>query len=398
MESKQQFAYSALLSYVQKHDFRGWDLFDGLNSKFFQATPFYKFRFMRLVWIQLFKRSFINLRSLLAVPEGYNAKGLGLFASGLLSQGDVNGAEDLLDKLKKMACPDYSGAAWGYNFDWEARAFYVPQGKPNIVTTVFVANSFLDHFDVTRDEESLLLADAACQFILESLILHEDEATLCFGYIPGEEVRVHNANMLGANLLGRVYALNGKSEYLEKSRKAMTYSINALKENYSWPYGERTHHQFIDNFHTGFNLVALQEWMVSTGECHWQKELEGAFRYFLETFWLDDGCPRYYHNSLYPIDIHCSAQGIVTCLKLKELDSRSLPLAEKIAQWAIDNMQDKKSGFFYSQKGRFFTNKIPYIRWSQAWMFYALSFLLKKQKCNGTGKTDVSFAGSHQRL
>ncbi|MFK7779187.1 MAG: hypothetical protein QM501_13860 [Gimesia sp.] len=56
-----------------------------------------------------------------------------------------------------------------------------------------------------------------------------------------------------------------------------------------------------------------------------------------------------------------------------------MPLAEKIAQWAIDNMQDKKRGYFYYQKTRFYTNKIPYIRWSQAWMFYALALLLKEQ-------------------
>ena len=370
-----QTAYTALAAYVSRLDFRGWDLFDGLNSKVFQATPLYRSRILRLVWIQLFKRSFINFRPLTAVPKGYNAKGLGLFASGLLAQGQISEGEELLDKLKAMTCADYPGASWGYNFDWEARAFYVPQGKPNIVTTVFVANAFLDYFEQTGDSEALALAVAACEFILKSLVLHEDEGGLCFGYIPGEETRVHNANMLGAALLGRVFSHTGNPVHLEKSRKGMSYSVGALNNDYSWPYGERSHHQFIDNFHTGFNLVALKEWMDHTGERLWEKELVGAYRYFLDTFWLEDGCPRYYNNSLYPIDIHCSAQGIVTCLKLKKLDPRSIPFADKIAQWAIDNMQDKKKGFFFYQKTRFYINKIPYIRWSQAWMFCALSRL-----------------------
>ena len=89
-------------------------------------------------------------------------------------------------------------------------------------------------------------------------------------------------------------------------------------------------------------------------------------------FWLEDGSAKYYHNSLYPGDIHCSAQGIVTCLKLREHDDRSVSIAKKIAKWAIGNMQDKE-GYFYYQKTRWYTNKIPYMRWSQAWMFYALS-------------------------
>jgi hypothetical protein len=115
--------------------------------------------------------------------------------------------------------------------------------------------------------------------------------------------------------------------------------------------------------------------MEFTGVKDWEKELIPAYRYFIETFWREDGCPKYYNNSLYPIDIHCSAQGIVTCLKLAEYDDRSIDLAQKIAHWAIGNMQDKK-GFFYYQQTKRFTNKIPYIRWSQAWMFYALSLLL----------------------
>src|SRR5210317_1787435 len=112
--------------------------------------------------------------------------------------------------------------------------------------------------------------------------------------------------------------------------------------------------------------------MTKREDHEWERQLQRAYRYWLDTFWLDNGCPKYYNNTLYPIDIHCSAQGIVTCLKLRKYDERSVPLSEKIADWAIKNMQDER-GYFYYQKSRWYTNKIPYIRWSQAWMFYALS-------------------------
>jgi len=300
-----------------------------------------------------------------------------------------------------MTYSGYYGTSWGYNFDWQARAFYVPAGTPNIVTTVFVANSFLDYVEAERmvqtvegreprannnalNKQSLLedclhIAQLCCEFILHEVVLFEDEKTLCFSYIPGEQARVHNANMLGAAFLARVYSLTRNSEYYEKSKKAMAYSVAALNEDYSWPYGELHHHQFIDNFHTGYNLVALKEWMDYTGDNTWKEELKNGYRYFLDTFWLDNGCPKYYHNSLYPIDIHCSAQGIVTCLKLKDYDKRSVPMSEKIAHWAINNMQDKE-GYFYYQKTRWYTNTIPYMRWSQAWMFYSLAYLASFQK------------------
>jgi len=383
-------AIKYLYSYCQEENYKGWDLFDGLNSKIFKCSPFYRAQILRLAWIQFLKRSPVNFRRITLVPKDYNAKGLALFASGLVSSGKMEEAKSILEQLKEMRCSGYAGISWGYNFDWQARAFYVPVGTPNMVTTVFVANAFLDYLSApqrnglgipqgkdytdSRAKGYLDLAVSACEFILSDLILFEEENKLCFAYIPGEEARVHNANMLGAALLARVYSYTGGQDYLEKSKKAMNYSVSALNQDYSWPYGELLHHQFVDNFHTGFNLVALKDWMNLTGEDIWDEELKNAYKYFLDTFWLEDGCPKYYHNSLYPIDIHCSAQGIVTCLKMREYDDRGLPMAKKIARWAIAHMQDK-AGYFYYQKTRWYTNKISYMRWSQAWMFYALCFL-----------------------
>jgi hypothetical protein len=370
-------SFNQLQNFIEHEEYRGWDLFDGLNSTVFKKSLFYQSELIRLLWIQVFKRSPVNLRSLARVPKDYNAKGLGLFVSGLIYSGKLNEAKRIMDRLLIMTCPGYDGICWGYNFDWQARAFYVPVGKPNMVTTVFVANAFLDYFDATGDRNALDTGIEACEFILNHLIQFEDKDSLCFAYIPGEKARVHNASMMGAALLVRICTYSKHSDYLEKSRKAMAYSLAALNQDHSWPYGELHHHQFIDSFHTGFNLVALKTWIDFTGEKVWEEKLIPAYRYYIDTFWLDDGCPKYYNNSLYPIDIHCSAQGIVTCLKLAEYDERSIDFAIKIANWTIKNMQDSK-GFFYYQKTRFFTNRIPYIRWSQAWMFYAFSLLLSR--------------------
>lgn len=379
-------ALLGLEGYCHREGFKGWDPFDGLTSRIFKKSPFYSLGIIRLVWIQLFKRLPINFRRLALVPKGYNPKGLALFASGMILFRKLNEAKSFLDILEDMTCTGYAGKSWGYNFDWQARAFYVPVGIPNIVTTVFVTNAFLDYvstdfadYSDQKANEYVDLAIGACEFILREMIIFEDKSSLCFAYIPGEEARVHNANMLGAALLSRVYTITKNHSYFEKSKKAMTYSVRAMNDDYSWHYGERQHHRFVDNFHTGYNLVALKEWMDYTGERIWEQEMTSAYKYFLDTFWLENGCPKYYNNTLYPIDVHCSAQGIVTCLKLRDYDERSIPMANKIARWAIENMQDKK-GYFYYKKTRWHTNKIPYMRWTQAWMFYALALLSNEYK------------------
>ena len=371
-------AFSRLDDFCLKENYKGWDVFDGLNSKVFYLSGLHKFKVLRLGWIQFFKHFPVNLRRITFVPKGWNAKGLGLFVSGLAALNRIDEAKRLLDILLLMRCKEYKHNCWGYNFPWQSRAFFVPQGKPNMVTTVFVANSFLDVYDRTGESDAFHVAESCCDFILENLVVYDGKDSLCFGYIPGEEARVHNVNMLGASLMARVAEKNGNPRLLRQSEKAMNYSVSALREDCSWPYGELHHHQFIDNFHTGFNLVALKNWMTSTGDHCWQDELKKAYKFFLNTFWQDEGCPKYYANSLYPIDIHCSAQGIVTCINLKEFDNKSRQMANKIARWAIENMQDK-NGYFYYQKTKLYTNRIPYIRWSQAWMFYALANLLAER-------------------
>lgn len=367
-------AYEKVYRYCRECGYQGWDTFDGLSSQLFRNSPLYRVPLVRLAWSELFKASPVNLRRAARVPKGDHAKGLALFASGLLARGEKDEAHDLLERLEAMACPGCRGASWGESFDRQSRNGLTPAGTPDSATTVFVANAMLDYDDAIGVPEFLDTAVQACRFILGDLVLFEDGTTMCIGSLPGNTTRVHNVNMLAATLLARVARLTANRVYLEKSRKAMRYSVKALRPDYSWAYGEGPAQQFIASFHTGLNLVSIKRWMEHAQEMTWDKELRKAYRYYLDNFWLEDGCPRYFHDSLFPIDIHCSAQGIVTCLEFAGEHPDSLPLARRIARWAVENMQDE-TGYFYYQKRRAFTNRIPYIRWSQAWMFYALSRL-----------------------
>lgn len=45
--------------------------------------------------------------------------------------------------------------------------------------------------------------------------------------------------------------------YLDIARKVALSSVEAQSFDGSWVYGALHHHQFIDGFHTGFNLEAL---------------------------------------------------------------------------------------------------------------------------------------------
>ncbi|MGD9931957.1 MAG: hypothetical protein AB7U05_18200, partial [Mangrovibacterium sp.] len=112
--------------------------------------------------------------------------------------------------------------------------------------------------------------------------------------------------------------------------------------------------------------------------------IEKGFEFYIKSFFLEDGTPKYYHNRVYPIDIHCPAQLFVTLHRLNRFEEHR-ELAGKVIQWTIENMQDKK-GYFYYQIKRGFSSKIPYMRWSNAFMFYAMSYWMNADLTDTTDK------------
>ena len=94
--------HQQLWKYCRAQGYAGYDPFDGLNSRLFQATPLKHSRSARLAWIQFHKRSPINFRSLTGVPRERNAKAIALFALAALA--DFAAAQPKKMKLKRASC------------------------------------------------------------------------------------------------------------------------------------------------------------------------------------------------------------------------------------------------------------------------------------------------------
>jgi len=381
-DQKIESALQSLLEYCSNQGWQGCDPYDGLNSRVLKATPFRRSKLARLVLTQFCKRSPINLRSFFLVEKGYNPKGLGLFLSSLVRLYSVQTDEEykellyeIIQLLKGNYSRGYSGYCWGYNFDWQSRTSFVPKGTPNAVCTTFIASAFLDAYTVLGDEEFATIGRSACDFILRDLNIASKKSGICFSYTPLDNQKVYNVNLLCAALLSRVYKLTGEWELLNYADKAVSLTTSYQNQDGSWYYGTLPFQHWIDNFHTGFNLVALSNYMKFSGQNKFYGSLQRGFEYFKSHFFMQNIIPKYYHNSLHPIDIHSVAQSIITLVELKELAPDNIFEAENIAKWGIENMQDPQ-GFFYFQKHKFFTNKISYMRWSNAWMSYALSLLV----------------------
>jgi hypothetical protein len=382
-----QSAYDELFSWCRAHDFAGHDPFDALNSRLFQATPLAQSRNARFIWTQLVKRSPTDFRLLAGVPAERNAKGIALFALAqianyrrLKSTESEHEVHSFLSDLLAMKVEGYSGAAWGYNFDWQSRNFFAPRGTPTIVPTAFAARALIEAAREFQNDRYLSTARTVCNFILKDLPRTvENETELCFSYAPKTGTRIFNASLLAAEVLASVGKLTSEHELCESAERATRYVVNNQRQDGSWHYGTDPKQSWIDNFHTAYILFSLKRIIDSSSfGSEFQPALARGYEYWKNKFFLAEGWPKYYHDDPYPADAHAAASAIVTFLECSEMDKNASRLAQNIASWTIQNLRDAR-GFFYYQRRRFYTVRKPYMRWTQAWMLYALSRLLEEQ-------------------
>ena len=387
-----------LLAYCQANDWAGWDPYDALNSRLFDRIPFLNSRLPRLALTQLLKRSPVNLRPLFLIPRTHNPKAIAIFLMALLKLRRLGLLEDeslvgyMRDKLTALRSrsqpphqinrtdpsdPSKTYWCWGYSFPWQTRTVLVPRGAPNLVCTVFVANALLDAHEAHDDPDLLSMAVSAADYIVKELFWTDDNSTFCFSYpVPSSRAKVHNANLLGAALLCRVSRLTGDSRFTDPAFKVARYSAGRQHGDGSWAYGEHFTQGWVDNFHTGFNLWALRSLGRYAETSEFEPHLRSGFEFYRGHFFREDGAARYFHDRTYPIDIHSVAQTIITLLALEDLDEGNVALAHSVLSWAMSHMWEERGFFFYQVRPQY-TIRIPYIRWSQAWMLLALATFLE---------------------
>ncbi|MGI8567454.1 MAG: hypothetical protein ACR2LZ_13335, partial [Pyrinomonadaceae bacterium] len=192
--------------------------------------------------------------------------------------------------------------------------------------------------------------------------------------------RVFNASLLAGEVLASVGALTGELHLIEWARRAARYVVRRQREDGSWAYGADGYQAWADNFHTAFVLFSLSRIIDNeeTAGDEFTEALRRGYEFWRDRFFLTDGWPKYYPDNPYPADAHAAGASVVTMLKMKRIDSSAPERAARTARWATRTLQDER-GFFYYQRRRFYSVQIPYMRWSQAWMLYALARLLEER-------------------
>lgn len=386
-------ALNSTWRYCTRAGWAGWDPYDALTASNPAARILKTTRIGRLALTQLMKRSPVNLRPLLRVPATCNAKSLalGILATcrcknlaGLDPSPLVEGAE-LVRRLLDASIETKHGFGWGFPFEYEVRAFRFPLGTPTVVITAIVVRALheaLCSLQLTPDtvRKCRGAIDGAAEFVLHDLQRIVDQDGLCFSYSPLDRSRVVNATLFAAEILARATAVRGSEVGVEEIASTVKWSWARQTELGGWPYGDASHHQWQDSFHTGFNLLSLDavrtlvEPVVAGSEYlvpleRWRR----AYQYYLRTFVEPSGRLRYYAHQPWPEDSHALAVALLLLRLGREHDPNAERDLSRVFQWGIRRLWDPR-GRFIDFRTRFFSTSVPYLRWSQAWMLYALAY------------------------
>lgn len=368
--------------WIERNGWAGYDPYDIKGTKLFLFLQ--RNRYTNFGSNLLLNRFPMFSRKVFRVKKEINAKAMALFARGYLNLYKKSKDEKYMDKalfclnwLMKNPSKGYSGFCWGYPFDWQSRVF-IPKGAPSGVVTSTAAHAFLDAYEILGDQKYLEVAKSCCEFILNDLNIDQvDEDKICFSYTPIDNFHVHNANLFSASTLLRTFTYIKNNKYKDMGVKAINFTVSYQNEDGSWYYWAPPDKLLynIDNYHTGFVLECLNiSRRALKGEFEYESELRKGLEFYASNLFLDDGTPKIRYDSIYPIDIHSCAQAIITFCELADFEPKCLTMAEKVVRWTIENMQDEK-GYFYYRIYKNYVDRTPYIRWGQAWMLRALSYL-----------------------
>ncbi len=286
---------ASLQSWVEQQGYRGYEPFDGLSS---WARPLVCGNLLgeRLLQ-QLIRQCPVNLRPLLGVKPKDSTKGRGYMASGYVMLYRVTKQQEYLDKalhclewLDKHKVQRFQSHSWSNHFDFASRAGRYTKDDPIIVWTALIGHAYIDAFEVTGFDWLLRVADSVCSWILE-LPRETTDTGDCISYLSHVQSSIHNANMLGAGVLARTAKHTGSHECRSVARSAMQYSCSRQRPDGSWWYAESPGNQWIDNFHTGYNLDGLKHYMDATGDGSYQRNFEAGLAFYKANFFERTGRP-----------------------------------------------------------------------------------------------------------
>jgi hypothetical protein len=373
-------ALDALEAWFDSNPFYGYDPYDikgkAFISKCQKWTPVRKPLNM---FLELFPTT---SRRLFNIKKQINPKGIGLLALANLTRYKSLGKKDYIQKaesylewLNKHSVNDYGGIGWGYPFNWQSRVL-ISAGTPSSVVTAICGNAFLEYRNITGKTIYDDLLYQIAEFFCAGLNQHESPSGICFSYTPLDTFTVHNANLFSAWFLSEAGTLFNKRSWKDFGYKATQYTLADQSSDGSFTYwGPPMKTHVIDSFHTGYVLRMLHRIsMLFPKDVAIRTAIQKGMDYYLLSMFTQDNFPKDNRLRKWPVNIHTLNEWIMVFTEIPSSRDKMESKLKEILKILLFSMQFRP-GLFAYKKYPFFTVKIPFFRWNQAWSYLALSSL-----------------------
>lgn len=340
-----------LVTRARDVQWRGPDPYDGLYWRW--PKPLTATRRGRQAVIQLHARAPVDLRVLRRGPRPRIAKTLALFAKAALLLDQASGCERMRDagRLAAQALHDdrSAGEAWGYPFAVQTRWSHYPANSPNVVVSAFAIDALLLAAERLDEPAYAQRATVAGEWLVARLLTPRGH----FAYHEHSDALIHNANLLGAAAVHRT--LNDPALV----EPALRLTLDAQRDDGSFPYGEGEGLGFCDNFHTAYVLGSL----MGLRDVH--PDVDAAVRrgaqHWTDRFFDDRGRALLWPDRPYPEDGHSAGTAMTSLARLGEIEAARRPQLRRVCERTLDAMVI--GGRTVNRRRRWAHTMVRYLRW-----------------------------------
>lgn len=376
------------LLHAQGNNYRSNDVSDLLRTSYYRFTKKLKSKklqsLMQLPYNKVISKHPELVRSIIRNKGFIYPQGQAMVMRALVELakknhvlGDIEEAKLIAQWLIDNRSPLSKHFGWGQPFMWYSRIPFPPR-IPRATVSSQVAWAMIDLYEYTGDKKYLRIAEDVCYLFIEEFNYTADsDGDFCLSYTTLDNYHVHNASMLAASVMMRVYKHTKIEKIGSFAERLSMFTKKHQNEDGSFYYWAPPDEMIykIDNYHTGF---VLESFFTIKNDCDhndYDDTYESGMNYYYSNL-FEGPIPKMTNKDTYPIDIQSCAQSIITFNQNRHNDIHQKKSIE-ITEYTIDNFfLDKKSHFAYRTYSDGRQDQNYYFRWGDAWMIRALSHLV----------------------
>jgi len=384
-----------LLSHVVKSNYYSYDPYDLWSTKFglFARRVYYSHKILSVPLISpiIFADTYFpQIRKLFVKKKRYPIAEAH-FIMGYLNLFELTRNEKYLseaihisDDLLKTSISGFSGYCWGYPFDWQNSKGLWKKSTPFITTTPYCFEAFLKLFDVTKEQKYLDIAHPISRFANNDINFSEmNDGTIYSSYSPFDHSKVINASAYNGFLLLESYKRFGEESYRIRGEQLLEFVIKSQNADGSWIYAlDDANDDFIDNIHTCFVLKNLIKANYILKLSKIELAIERGYNYYIKNLIDEKHLPKSFAKTnkmnFIKLDLYDYAEGITLGLLMMDKNVKAKTIVENIIEKIVHSYITPNGTFTSKVNNLGIKINIPYVRWPQSQLFYALTSYIKK--------------------